>query len=91
MPLYMSLSIFNDIYSVFRDFFNLWADFFANIGAFFSFLWSVITQWFKFGNVLTSALQYLPELFDFLPDILVPFAFGTLTISIIFLILRAFL
>lgn len=83
----MYLNVFSDIWSGIKDMFNLWAEFFENIGVFLSFLWNTISDWFKFGHILTTAVQFIPKIFAFLPDILVPFASGCLILSIILMIL----
>ena len=87
MPYPIYLNVFSDIWSGLKETYELLAEFFENIGAFLSFLWNTITDWYKFGHVLTTAVQYIPEVFDFLPGILVPFASGTLILSVILLIL----
>ena len=81
------LSIFSDIWSSIKELYELWVEFFENIGDFLSFLGGTIMDWFKFGHILTTAIQYLPDVFGFLPDILVPFASGCLILSVILLVL----
>lgn len=83
----IALGIMSDIWSALKELFDLWVSFFSSIGYLISFLWNTMLDWFKFGNILSSAIEYLPNLYEFLPDLLVPFASGCLVLSIILLIL----
>ena len=83
----LALNVFSDIWSGIKDLFSLFANFFESIGSFLSFIGNTIVDWFKFGGLISSAVSSLPKVFEFLPDLLIPFASGALLISIILLFL----